>query len=124
MLPLFVQTVLVILGVLCFGYSIKRVVKQKKLDCLLFMLGGTVLVFAEQFSWIDGYWLSVIKFMFRTLKHLNSEGLTVVVVEQNARLALQVADRGYVLDTGAIVAEGTAAELADKPEIKAAYLGA
>lgn len=62
--------------------------------------------------------------MFRTLKQLNNEGLTVVVVEQNARLALQVADRGYVLDTGAIVAEGTAAELADTPEIKAAYLGA
>ena len=62
--------------------------------------------------------------MFRTLKQLNSEGLTVVVVEQNARLALQVADRGYVLDTGAIVAEGTAVELADTPEIKAAYLGA
>ncbi|WP_374283681.1 ABC transporter ATP-binding protein [Desulfovibrio sp.] len=62
--------------------------------------------------------------MFRTLKQLNSEGLTVVVVEQNARLALQVADRGYVLDTGAIVAEGSAAELADTPEIKAAYLGA
>ena len=63
MLPLFVQTVLVILGVLCFGYAIKRVVKQKKLDCLLFLLGGLVLVFAEYFSWIDGYWLSVIKFM-------------------------------------------------------------
>ena len=62
--------------------------------------------------------------MFRTLKQLNSDGLTVVVVEQNARLALQVADRGYVLDTGAIVAEGTAAQLADTPEIKAAYLGA
>ena len=62
--------------------------------------------------------------MFRTFKKLNSEGLTVVVVEQNARLALQVADRGYVLDTGAIVAQGTAAELADTPEIKAAYLGA
>ena len=62
--------------------------------------------------------------MCRTLKQLNSDGLTVVVVEQNARLALQVADRGYVLDTGAIVAEGTAAELADTPEIKAAYLGA
>ena len=62
--------------------------------------------------------------MFRTLKQLNSDGLTVVVVEQNARLALQVADRGYVLDTGAIVAQGTAAELADTPEIKAAYLGA
>ena len=62
--------------------------------------------------------------MFRTLKQLNSDGLTVVVVDQNARLALQVADRGYVLDTGAIVAEGSAAELADTPEIKAAYLGA
>ena len=62
--------------------------------------------------------------MFRTLKKLNSEGLTVVVVEQNARLALQVADRGYVLDTGSIVASGNAAELAATPEIKAAYLGA
>ena len=62
--------------------------------------------------------------MFRTFKKLNSEGLTVIVVEQNARLALQVADRGYVLDTGGIVAQGTAAELADTPEIKAAYLGA
>jgi branched-chain amino acid transport system ATP-binding protein len=62
--------------------------------------------------------------MYRTLKQLNSEGLTVVVVEQNARLALQVADRGYVLDTGSIVAAGTAAELAATPEIKAAYLGA
>ena len=62
--------------------------------------------------------------MFRTFKKLNSQGLTVVVVEQNARLALQVADRGYVLDTGAIVSQGTAAELADTPEIKAAYLGA
>lgn len=63
MLPLFVQTVLAILGVLCIGYAIKRAVKQKKIDCLLFLLGGLVLVFAEYFSWIDGYWLSVIKFM-------------------------------------------------------------
>ena len=63
MLPLFVQTVLASLGVLCFGYAIKRAVKQKKIDCLLFLIGGLVLVFAEYFSWIDGYWLSVIKFM-------------------------------------------------------------
>ena len=63
MLPLFVQTVLAILGVLCFGYAIKRAVKQRKIDCLLFLIGGLVLVFAEYFSWIDGYWLSVIKFM-------------------------------------------------------------
>jgi len=62
--------------------------------------------------------------LFRTLKKLNAdEGLTIIVVEQNAHLALQVADRGYVLDTGEIIAEGTAQELLHKPEIKAAYLG-
>ncbi|MDR2189190.1 MAG: ABC transporter ATP-binding protein [Azonexus sp.] len=62
--------------------------------------------------------------MFRTLKKLNAEaGLTLIIVEQNAHLALQVADRGYVLDTGQIVAEGPAQELLHRPEIKAAYLG-
>jgi branched-chain amino acid transport system ATP-binding protein len=61
--------------------------------------------------------------LFRTLKKLNAEGLTLIVVEQNARLALQVADRGYVLDTGEIIAEGPAEELLHKPEIRAAYLG-
>ena len=61
--------------------------------------------------------------MFRTLKRLNEAGLTLVVVEQNAKLALQVADRGYVLDTGEIVAEGTASELQNHPKIKEAYLG-
>jgi branched-chain amino acid transport system ATP-binding protein len=62
--------------------------------------------------------------MFRTLKQLNEEGLTIVVVEQNARLALTVADRGYVLDTGQIVAEGGGKELLARPEIMSAYLGA
>jgi branched-chain amino acid transport system ATP-binding protein len=61
--------------------------------------------------------------MFRTLKKLNEEGLTIVVVEQNARLALQVADRGYVLDTGEIAAQGPCAALLDDPEVKRAYLG-
>ncbi|MDR2826359.1 MAG: ABC transporter ATP-binding protein [Deltaproteobacteria bacterium] len=61
--------------------------------------------------------------MFRTLKQLNAEGLTIIVVEQNAKLALQVADRGYVLDTGEVVAEGSGEELLQRPEIKAAYLG-
>lgn len=61
--------------------------------------------------------------MFRTLKRLNDTGLTIVVVEQNARLALEVADRGYVLDTGEIVAEGSAEELLKRSDIKDAYLG-
>jgi branched-chain amino acid transport system ATP-binding protein len=61
--------------------------------------------------------------MFRTLKRLNDGGLTIVVVEQNARLALELADRGYVLDTGEIAAEGSGTELLHRPEIKEAYLG-
>ena len=61
--------------------------------------------------------------MFRTLKRLNEEGLTILLIEQNANLALKFAARGYVLDTGEIVAGGPSAELADDPEVKKAYLG-
>jgi branched-chain amino acid transport system ATP-binding protein len=61
--------------------------------------------------------------LFRTLKRLNEEGLTLLLVEQNASLALQLAHRGYVLDTGKVVATGTGAELLGNPEVKKAYLG-
>ncbi len=62
--------------------------------------------------------------LFRKLKQLNEEGMTILLVEQNANLALHLAHRGYVLDTGNIVAEGTGQELLDNPEVKKAYLGA
>ncbi len=58
-----VQTLLAILALLCFGYAIKRVVCQKKVDCLLFLILGVALICAEHYSWLDGYWLSVLKFM-------------------------------------------------------------
>jgi branched-chain amino acid transport system ATP-binding protein len=61
--------------------------------------------------------------LFRKLKQLNEEGMTILLVEQNANLALHLAHRGYVLDTGKIVAEGTSAELLGNPEVKRAYLG-
>ncbi|NCD24629.1 MAG: ABC transporter ATP-binding protein [Deltaproteobacteria bacterium] len=61
--------------------------------------------------------------MFRALKELNSQGMTLLLIEQNARIALQFAHRGYVLDTGAIVASGNAAELMNNPDVKKAYLG-
>ncbi len=61
--------------------------------------------------------------LFRKLKQLNEEGLTILLVEQNANLALNLAHRGYVMDTGNIVAEGTGAELLNNPEVKKAYLG-
>lgn len=61
--------------------------------------------------------------LFRTLKKLNEEGMTILLVEQNANLALQLAHRGYVLDTGTIAAEGASEELLGNPEVKKAYLG-
>jgi len=61
--------------------------------------------------------------MFRAFKQMNQQGMTILLVEQNARLALNFAHRGYVLDTGRIVAQGSCDELRDNPEVKKAYLG-
>ncbi len=61
--------------------------------------------------------------LFDALRDINKEGTTILLVEQNARMALQFAQRGYVLETGSIVLEGTSEELADNPEVKKAYLG-
>jgi branched-chain amino acid transport system ATP-binding protein len=62
--------------------------------------------------------------LFQTLGALNRErGISMLVVEQNAGLALDIAQRGYVLETGSIVASGTAAELAGNDDIRKAYLG-
>lgn len=61
--------------------------------------------------------------IFDTIKYLKSEGRTILLVEQNANLALDVADRGYVLETGKIVKEGLATDLKTDPDVKAAYLG-
>ncbi|MBT8764176.1 ABC transporter ATP-binding protein [Desulfohalobiaceae bacterium Ax17] len=61
--------------------------------------------------------------MFRALKELNRQGMTILLIEQNARVALNFAHRGYVLDTGEIVMQGTSQELMENPDIKKAYLG-
>ncbi|MBN1505509.1 MAG: ABC transporter ATP-binding protein [Sedimentisphaerales bacterium] len=61
--------------------------------------------------------------IFQTIARLKQTGLTVLLVEQNARAALAVADRGYVIETGQVVLEGTARELCDNPEVQRAYLG-
>ncbi|MBI2891446.1 MAG: ABC transporter ATP-binding protein [Nitrospirae bacterium] len=58
-----------------------------------------------------------------TLGRFREEGITVLLVEQNARLALEVADYGYVMEGGRIVLEGTAAELREHPDVQSVYLG-
>jgi len=61
--------------------------------------------------------------VFETIKAINAHGTTVLLVEQNAQMALEVANRGYVLETGEIVLSGSAGELAENPEVRKAYLG-
>ncbi len=61
--------------------------------------------------------------IFDTIRILKDQGRTILMVEQNANLALDVADRAYVLETGKIVKEGKASDLKSDPDVKAAYLG-
>ena len=65
----------------------------------------------------------LVRDIFETLEHINAQGTTILLVEQNANMALKLASRGYVLETGKVVLEGTSAELAANPEVKKAYLG-
>ncbi len=66
----------------------------------------------------------LVKEIFRIIKDINQKnGTTILLVEQNARLALKAAHRGYVIETGAIVAQGQARTLLADPDIKKAYLG-
>jgi branched-chain amino acid transport system ATP-binding protein len=65
----------------------------------------------------------VVKEIFQITKELNAMGTTILLVEQNARAALQIADYGYVLETGRIVLEGGGQLLLNDPKVKAAYLG-
>jgi len=65
----------------------------------------------------------IVSDIFNIIREINEAGTTVLLVEQNARMALAVAHRAYVLETGSIVAEGTGAELMGSDEIMKAYLG-
>jgi branched-chain amino acid transport system ATP-binding protein len=65
----------------------------------------------------------LVKAIFQTIREINQAGVTVVLVEQNARAALKLAHRGYVMEVGRIVLEGAAAALASDPKVRSAYLG-
>ena len=65
----------------------------------------------------------LVRAIFKTVQQINAAGVTVVLVEQNARAALKLAHRGYVLDLGRIAAEDTAAALLADPKVQSVYLG-
>jgi len=85
------------------------------------LMGGPALVFMDEVSL--GLMPRFVQEVFDIIKELNEEGKTILVVEQNARKALAIAHRGYVLETGRFRWEGAARELRDNVEVQRAYLG-
>lgn len=65
----------------------------------------------------------IIKDIFKIIEEINRQGMTILLIEQNANMALKIADIAYVLETGRITMTGSGRELLENPEIKAAYLG-
>ena len=61
--------------------------------------------------------------IFKTIREINKQGITILLVEQNANVALEIAARGYVLETGEIVNSASAEELREDPKVREAYLG-
>jgi branched-chain amino acid transport system ATP-binding protein len=65
----------------------------------------------------------IVKDIFRTVEELRDKGKTILIVEQNAKAVLEIADRGYVMETGSLILEGSAEDLLDNNDVKRAYLG-
>jgi branched-chain amino acid transport system ATP-binding protein len=65
----------------------------------------------------------IVQQVFRIVADIRARGTTVLLVEQNAHMALSVADRGYVLETGQLLVQGSPAQLWSNPQVRAAYLG-
>ena len=65
----------------------------------------------------------IVKNIFKVVMDLRDQGKTILIVEQNARAVLEIADRGYVMETGSLVLEGSAGDLLDNNDVKRAYLG-
>jgi branched-chain amino acid transport system ATP-binding protein len=88
---------------------------------------GRALISARRMMLLDepsmGLAPLLMKAVFDALRDINQEGTTILLVEQNARMALRFASRGYVLENGSIVLQGTSEELIANPEVKKAYLG-
>jgi branched-chain amino acid transport system ATP-binding protein len=85
------------------------------------LMGGPRLIMMDEPSM--GLAPIIVKGIFEEIKKLRGQGNTILLVEQNARAALRVADRGYVIETGQIVLEGTSGELLNNNDVQRAYLG-
>ncbi|MBI4758915.1 MAG: ABC transporter ATP-binding protein, partial [Chloroflexi bacterium] len=84
------------------------------------MTGGKLMLLDEPSMGLSPI---LVREIFRTIQEINQTGTTILLVEQNARMALRVANRAYVLETGRITLSGKPEEMAKNPEVRKAYLG-
>ena len=68
-------------------------------------------------------WPLIVQQIFDIIKEINKAGVTILLIEQNANMALKIADKAYVLETGSIVLEGSGEELLQNESVREAYLG-
>ena len=92
-------------------------------DCVGVIGGGAWGTALAQTMALAGHDVRLWAYESDTIREINQAGLTVVLVEQNARAALKLAHRGYVMEVGNIVLEDAAANLLSNPEVQNAYLG-
>ncbi len=95
--------------------------EQQQLAIARALISDPMLLLVDEVSM--GLMPKLVDSVFDMLKKLNKEGLTILLVEQNATKSLSIADRGYVLETGYLVKEGDAKSLLNDKEVKEAYLG-
>ena len=95
--------------------------EQQMLAVARAMMSGRTLMLLDEPSM--GLAPLLMSTMFDALMEINQEGTTILLVEQNARMALQFAQRGYVLESGDLVLEGSSENLSGNPDVKKAYLG-
>ncbi len=95
--------------------------EQQMLAIARALMGRPRLLLLDEVSL--GLMPTMVEQTFETIRELHRQGATILLVEQNARMALSVASRGYVLETGTITLSGSAEELAADPNVKRAYLG-
>ncbi len=95
--------------------------EQQMLAIARALMGRPRLLLLDEVSL--GLMPTLVEQTFQTIAELHRQGATILLVEQNARMALSVATRGYVLETGTITLSGSAADLAADPNVKRAYLG-
>ena len=115
------RTVVIGSGLAAFGAAAFILYLAKQSDQQIWLLPQLSLSLAV--CRILGLAPLIVADIFRTIGELRQAGVSVLLVEQNASAALEIADRGYVLETGKVAFEGAGATLLSDPKVKAAYLG-